>query len=203
MTAIAKELRAALKAVDDADTPDDLRSPAFLAAFWGSRSGRGTVGPSASPAQPKGTAPLTGTAEPRLLGADVPDRVQKIAAALGLQPGEVEMVYDLSADEPALLVAARFLPDAFITAAEEVTYLIVGARQALGEDWTVVDAVKEAMSERGYVDKNRNLSKLWPEIDGKGLSAKGPSNSRRLKMNGGGFKRAGEIAKRLAAAASA
>lgn len=204
MSTIVEQLKAAADAVEEADLAEDLRVPAFVAAFWSSRHAAAPARARTTASKPRaGSGRLSPSSDTRSeveFAGDESEQATTIAAALGLEIQQIRSIYDLGSGEPGLLIAARFLPDTLRAAASDITYLIVAARQALGEEWTATEVIKDVTEERGFVDKSRNLAKLWPELEGRELSLKRIDGRRAFKMSGPGFTRAAEIATKLAQA---
>src|SRR5688500_12420988 len=85
MSSIAELLRNALKAVEDADIPDDLRGVAFSKAS-DSLSG-GLPAPAAIGASPAGPAAN--------MGAQLGSELERIAEALAIDPDATESTFDV------------------------------------------------------------------------------------------------------------
>jgi hypothetical protein len=190
MNSITDDLRAAAEDVQGADLPQGLESAALVLAFWARRSGQSAANSLVPPHAPAGGAPVA-----------TDGAAAQIAGRLGLEPAEVEGVYDFSEEEVALLVSPRFLEESNHGGATQVAYLIAAARQACGEDWTHAAPIREVAKERGRLDGNFKV--VLDKLDGNGASVKGEGHGRRVKLNAIGFEKAGEIARGLAAAAAA
>jgi hypothetical protein len=179
-------LEAAVAAVKAAKVPKDLRVAAFDAAFYGSKSAQGGEAGPPTPPAPSGGAQAQ----------DQSEGVDKIAAKLSLDAGAVGLVYDVDEDGVHLTVKRDNLSATNKLAQQEVTYLLVAARQAIGlEEWTLTKTVLEAAHDRGVHDTN--VSKAISALDGDGLRFRGPKAKREMKMNAVGFSKAAAIVKRL------
>jgi len=124
------------------------------------------------------------------------DDVGKIAAKLELDPDMVGRVYDVDEDGVHLTVKRDSLSETKKFAQQEITYLLVGGRQAVGlEDWTPTKTVLDATHDRGVHDTN--VSKAVSALDGDGFRFRGSSGKREMKINAVGYTKASEIVKRI------
>lgn len=195
---IANELKQALKVLEDASVPDDLRPVAFASAFWAARdhglksAGRRTPAPAPSPGTvPDGFAP---SAEPDSGSGDL----KKIAEKLSVSVEDVEFVYELDGKDLGLLVPPSRLAPVLKDAVKQIIYLVAAGRQACGFDTkTSAQEVKEVCAERGKADTN--FSRIVDELHGEGLIVGGSGRAKTVGVNGDGFERAGEIVKQLRA----
>lgn len=182
---VVEALEAAVAAVKAAKVPKELRVAAFNAAFYGSNPAQG--GEAGSPTLPPPPPPP---------GGDQSEGVDKIAAKLSWDAAAVGLVYDVDEDGVHLTVKRDSLSPTNKLAQQEVTYLLVAARQAIGlEEWTLTKTVLEAAHDRGVHDTN--VSKAISALDGDGLRFRGPKAKREMKMNAVGFSKAADIVKRL------
>ncbi|HST69934.1 MAG TPA: hypothetical protein VLI94_09785 [Solirubrobacterales bacterium] len=182
---VVADLEAAVAAVKAAKVPKDLRVAAFNAAFYGGQVLRSEPEGSKTPPSPEPKPPV-----------DLSDEIGKIAAKLELDPDGVGLVYDVDEDGVHLTVKRDSLSDTNKFAQQEVTYLLVAGRQALGlEEWTSTKTVLATAHDRGVHDTN--VSKAISALDGDGLRFRGPKAKREMKMNAVGFSKAAEIVKRI------
>lgn len=191
---VVAALRAAAAAVEKADIPRELQGAAFVAAFWADRASGSPIGTAVTPRLTSVHADVTGEQ-----GVDEGGtKASIVATKLGASIDDIELVYEFS-DPLRLLVAPSNLPSSKREACIRIAYLVAAARQALGEDWSPSEAIRAVAQDRDRYDGN--FSRIWDEIDGKGLSTRGVARSPEIKLNGGGFERAGRIARELALAA--
>jgi hypothetical protein len=178
-------LEAAVAAVKEAKVPKDLRVAAFNAAFYGSNSV-----PAENPKAPARAPAQSPSVE------DESDRIGMIAQKLEVDSAPVSLVYDVDEDGVHLTVKRDSLSSTNKVAQQEVTYLLVAARQAIGlEEWTSTKTVLEATHDRGVHDTN--VSKAITALDGDGFRFRGPKSKREMKINAVGFSKAAAIVKRL------
>jgi hypothetical protein len=175
-------LEAAVAAVKAAKVPKDLRVAAFNAVFYGGEP-------------PQAGVANVRTPQPKPQAEDQADGVAKIAAKLELDSALVGLVYDVDEDGVHLTVKRDGLSPTNKVAQQEVTYLLVAGRQALGEEWTLTKTVLAAAHDRGVHDTN--VSKAIAALDSDGLRFRGPKAKREMKINAVGFSKAAEIVKRL------
>jgi hypothetical protein len=179
-------LRAAVRAVDEADVPGDLRPAAFDIAARALLAGKPE-----EPAQNLGR-PL-GDGRGR---ADESSSTAAISRRLRVGDDLVTRVFDVDEDGVHLLPSRNRFDSTKRGAMQEVARLMVAARQALGlEEWTPVDVVRAACDERGVLDPT-NFGKALTGM-GEGFRLRGPTRKREIKANNVGYEAAGELVKRL------
>jgi hypothetical protein len=181
---IVEALEAAVAAVKVAKVPKDLRVAAFNAAFYGS-----DISP-ASAADTLKPPPLSQL-------EDGANGVEKIAAKLRLEPAVVGQVFEVEDTTVHLLVSSSAFSSTKAVAQQEITQLIVAARQASGvdEDLTAVESVRALLDDFGVLD--RNFSSNINGLKGRLIRFAGTPTKRQFKMNQPGFEAAAEIVKRL------
>lgn len=178
-------LEAAVAAVKEAKVPKDLRVAAFNAAFYGSNS---------TPAESPQTPARAPASSPPM--EDESDQIGTIAQKLEMDSSSVGLVYDVDEDGVHLTMKRDILSSINKVAQQEVTYLVVAARQAIGlEEWTSTKTVLEATHDRGVHDTN--VSKAITALDGDGFRFRGPKSKREMKINAVGLSKAAAIVKRL------
>lgn len=185
---IVKLIKDAVLIVDAAKVPQDLRASAFrIAAQRLDASDRPS--PQTTPAEaPKDAARLKpNTANPN----------EAIAGKLGLKGDQVARVFDVDGEGIHLHVSRAALGKSKRTAMREVVQLVVAARQALGEEWTPINELRQVAEDRGVLDPP-NWSLAAKSLDGKGFRFKGPSTAREIKINQVGYEAAAAIVERLA-----
>lgn len=174
-----------MAAVKEAKVPKDLRVAAFNAAFYGSNS-IPAESPQAPAQAPASSPPME----------DESDPIGTIAQKLEMDSSSVGLVYDVDEDGVHLTMKRDSLSSTNKVAQQEVTYLVVAARQAIGlEEWTSTKTVLEATHDRGVHDTN--VSKAITALDGDGFRFRGPKSKREMKINAVGFSKAAAIVKRL------
>lgn len=179
-------LEAAVAAVKAAKVPKDLRVAAFNAAFYGESGPASDAGGTKTSPSPK--------APP--VAADTTNAIGKIAAKLELDADGVALVYDVDDEGVHLTIKRDSLSATKKLAQQEVAYLLVAGRQAIGlEDWTPTKTVIDATHDRGVHDTN--VSKAVSALDGDGFRFRGPNSKREMKINAVGYTKASEIVKRL------
>lgn len=177
-------LEAAVAAVKEAKVPKDLRVAAFNAAFYGSKPAP-TDDPKAN-GHPPSPSP----------SVEESDGIAMIAQKLEVDSALASLVYDVDEDGVHLTVKRDRLSSTNKVAQQEVTYLVVAARQAIGlEEWTSTRTVLESAHDRGVHDTN--VSKAITALDSDGLRFRGPKSKREMKINAVGFSKAAAIVKRL------
>ncbi|MBK5219954.1 MAG: hypothetical protein JJE35_09240 [Thermoleophilia bacterium] len=185
---VVESLRSAVAAVEEAKVPKDLRVVAFTAALAG------------LPGTPR-LDPKDGGSKRRGRGAepivDAADGVEVIASKLEISPAKAATIYDVDEDGVHVTAKRSALDATKKFAQQEVTYLLVAGRQAVGlEEWTPTKLAIEVIHDRGVHDTN--VSKAISALDGDGLRFRGSGGKREIKMNAIGFSKAAEIVKRLA-----
>lgn len=122
--------------------------------------------------------------------------MEKIAARLDLDAAVVGRVYDVDEDGVHLTIKPNILSPTKKFAQQEITYLLVAGRQAVGlEEWTLAKTVIEATHDRGVHDTN--VSKAVTALDGDGFRFRGTKGKREMKISAVGFSKAAEIVVRL------
>ena len=176
----------ALKDVEDAKVPDDLREIAFKEAIRlreagaqpsdGSDPAEGKQGGDAAPA---GGKPL-----------------EQIASRFGVDASAVGEVFAVRDGEVQLAVGSRSLASGKATGAKDIALLIAGARQATGvEDWTSVGVIREWAKHYGKFDST-NFGKTISAMDDL-FQFTGDRQQREVKMRKPAWEQAGELVTRI------
>jgi hypothetical protein len=135
----------ALKDVDEADVPEDLREIAFSKAF---DLRAGTVVPAVQNQPPGALAGAHGTPSGHAPATPTPptdDPLDNIAARLKVDNATVAEVFTVHNDELELIISPTRLPEKIATGSKEVALLIAGGRQAAAiEEWTLTDVIRQA-----------------------------------------------------------
>lgn len=151
----------ALKDVEEADVPEDLREIAFAKAFE-LRAAAARV------PQPGGAGgEVGGGAVPATRGQldTRGDPLARIAARLEIDAETVGEVFDVNEGEVELIVPVGKLPGRVATATKQIALLVAGGRQAAGiEDWTSLDRIREVCAYFRKLDSG-NFAKTVREME--------------------------------------
>ena len=152
----------ALKDVEEADVPDDLREIAFAKAF-DLRAGTGravqVVGAGGGAGEQSAVPVTRGQLD---AGGDP---LARIAQRLEIDVETVGEVFDVHEGQVELIIPAGKLPSRVATATKQIALLVAGARQAAGiEDWTSLDKVRDVCAYFRKLDSG-NFAKTVREMD--------------------------------------
>ena len=184
-------LKAALKAVDDAGTPEDLRGEA-LRGILPLLAGSVSTAPVLRPAEPKDqdAAPV-GAPTPGSSGSGMLD---KIAAGLELDSGRINYLFVEEEGEPVLKVKASALPRSKAAAAVDIAHLVMAARQLAGvDDYTEGEVLREAAKRYGRFDST-NFGTSMKSLDHL-VSTQGKGAATKRKLTIPGIEAAAELAR--------
>lgn len=185
---VAAAIQAALRIVEEAAVPDDLRSLAFEKAYE-ALTGTGTV---TSPQQAPASGGEVGGGP---LSQSPSNELERLATKLRVGRHLVERVLDFDDDGVHIAVPRSRLAKQKSSAIQEVATLIVSARQAAGvEEWTPQSLVRHETELLG-VDDRSNFATHIRNIDG--IRVRGSGRTGELKMNAVGFEAAAELIKQL------
>ena len=141
---IEQKLRVGAEIVDGIPLASDLRSTALAAildVLFRADSPSREVTDGAPPSSPQRS------------GAGS-DPASVLAGRLGVTPGQLEYVIDMTGGEPTLVVGRSKLPDKKAPAMKVLTLLHAASRQGLGlEDWTPLDGAREQCRVYGVLDQ--------------------------------------------------
>jgi hypothetical protein len=183
--AIVKRISDAVAAVEEASVPEDLRASAFNAAFWGDAVDAAKL------VTPRSAA----TAKPSVGGdwdANPADGYAQIAERLGVTEEQAQFAFELIDGDVRLRIPPSLFNSTRKDAEIEIIYLLAAARQAAGiESATSARLLKGACDDRDKEDTN--FGKILTGLHGQGLTIGGPSQTRTVTLNAGGFERAGKI----------
>lgn len=133
----------ALKDVEEAAVPEDLREVAFSKSFDLRAGTTGATTQAQYPAPPDGGS--TRPSEQRAGATAAGDVLASIAERLKIDRDTVAEVFTSEDGEPELIISPTKLPEKAATGTKEIALLIAGARQAAGiEDWTSTDEIRKA-----------------------------------------------------------
>lgn len=189
LVAQAREAAAVLSAEDS-----DLRPIAFervLEHLLGSGDPR-----SASPAQASQQVGPEAESIDAILGSEQ-QRIDATARYFAVKPEHVRELFDLSGDEPKLMLSARKLSRSKAAAVREITLLICGVRTAVGLD-TGSQNIREAADDLGKLDSN-NFVKTLDKMDEIAVLGKRGSHNRGVRMRAIGAEAARPLAQKLVA----
>lgn len=127
--------------------------------------------------------------------ADEQQRTDAIARYFKINPEDVEHIFDVSDDEPELIVHTTRLDSSNAVATRDIALLIAGARTALGQD-TTTHHVRTVTDNFGRLDSSNFMKILgaMPEISV--LGRRGSPN-RVIRMKVSGVEKAQELAQQF------
>jgi hypothetical protein len=185
---VVKQLKAAVKAVEDAGVPDDLRPAAFSKAA----DLIAGVAP-AAPAAPTPPAPDGG-------GGGGGDAADKAARKLGVTTDVLANVCDFGDGSVTLHFNHRHLSRP-ATAMREIGLALPALRQGAGiDDATPQETIRAACDQYGVLDSG-NFATVITSLRGS-LSFRGTGPSRSVKVTPAGYAAARELVERWASAPS-
>jgi hypothetical protein len=180
--AVDRILAEALKAVNDAELPDELRAIGFKKAvdMIAAKAGVPSGGPPAPtrPASAGGGGPAIGDTDEK--------SIERIAAKLSMEVDLVSDVFHVEDGEPRLSVAPSKLSSTKRVAVQQVSLLIAAARQSGGWDnqWTLLTELRKVAQDYSLHDGN------WAGIVagmGNVFQYSGSGNDRKVKVNRKGW----------------
>jgi len=147
----------ALKDVEEAGVPDDLREVAFTKAF--------DLRACAVVPPPGPAAPAVSQQGRPALGQSPDDPLAAIADRVKMQRETVAEVFSIVGGELELITPPGKLNARTATATKEIALLIAGGRQAAGiEEWTAWDEFRKVCAEFKKLDSG-NFAKTIREMD--------------------------------------
>jgi hypothetical protein len=188
----------ALKDVDEADVPEDLREIAFAKAF---DLRAGTVVPAVQNlshgTQGAGRASADGSSS----GASEPDTddlLTNVAERLKIDRGTVAEVFTAHDGVLELITSPTKLPDKAATGTKEIALLIAGVRQAAGiDEWTSTDEIRKACIDYKKYD-SPNFAKTIREMGDVFNYRKESERKVLVRLAKPGWERLAAVIKRLA-----
>lgn len=155
-------LAEALKDVEEAGVPEDLREIAFAKAFDLRAGTTRASHPSGASGEVGGSAVVPATRGQLDSGGDP---LARIAARLEIDVETVGEVFDVNEGEVELIVPVGKLPGRVATATKQIALLVAGGRQAAGiEDWTSLDRIREVCAYFKKLDSG-NFAKTVREME--------------------------------------
>lgn len=198
MASAREVLIEALKDVEEAHVPDDLREIAFSKSF-DLRAGAVAAAPGRDPGVPAVGGPnLTGVSEAseaqRVAGSDL---LGTIAARLKVERTTVADVFTVSDGELELIVPVGKLSSRVATATKEIALLVAVGRQAAGlEEWTSWDEIRRWCAEFKKLDSG-NFAKAMREMDDVFNTRKQSDRKLQVRLAKPGWERAADAIRRL------
>ncbi len=174
---VAEIIRNAVRAVDDAGVPPDLRAAAFSAAIDLMRTESRVL-----PAQHREAADATDGSQSAIT----------MARILGVSAEMLDLVYDRTDGDVELVIHRSKLPERKAPAMKAVAMLVAAGRQAAGlDDWTPVNVIREVCRHFGVLD----LGNFATEVAslGDAFLVRGKGQSRAFKVTRHGFEEAGRL----------
>ncbi len=181
-------LKSAIKAVAEAEVPDDLREVAFAKAI------DLLAGPDSGSITAAGTRASAGPAPTTAEIAGSP--MDQIAARLGMSSEAVREVFSEDDGLIDIAVSPRKLDSAKKEASKQIALLLASGRQAAGvEDWTGFDVIRGKCEEFRKLDSS-NFAKAVTEMDDE-FSFQGSGKNRSVKVSRQGWLKAADLVKQL------
>jgi hypothetical protein len=194
-------MKEAVKAVEEAGVPDDLRETAFqkvfeaLMALHLSELQSAERGPEGETGRSRADAPLGGS------GGGGGPSLQSIAARLGLDVELVEEIFYVDGDVLGLAIAPSKFDAKKAAATQEIALLLAAGRQSGGwEEWTPVGAVREACRDYGRFDV-ANFATTIKRM-GDVFSFRGRARQLEVRVTRPGYEKAGLLARELSGVGS-
>lgn len=188
-------LTAALKAVTDANIPEELREVAFAKAV---DLLAGTVSPASSRSQATNGAPApqTGRQEVEPPKVDSGSALDRIASKLDVGRDRVDEVFAESDGTIDIIVSARKLASSKQEGTRQIALLLAAGRQAAGvEEWTGADVIRAKCEDFRKLD-SPNFGKALGGMQDE-FSLQGPAKKRKVKVSRQGWLAAGDLVKSL------
>lgn len=122
-------------------------------------------------------------------------RIDTVAEYFGIDPEQVTDIFDVSGEDPGLIIRSNKLPGPQAPATRHIALLITGARTALGSD-TDTDHLRKVADDYSKLNSSNFMTTLskMPELS---LRGRRGSQKRLVRMKVRGAEKAGELAKQL------
>lgn len=181
---LVEAIKSALKAVDEAGVPEDLREKAFEKAFEWTTQGR-------EPASESGDNNAGRAATRASTG-----RLPQIAEKLRIDPAIVEDVFFEDDGEVGVGIAASSLDHSKSGATRQLALLVAASRQASGlEEWTPSSAIRAVCTDYGRFDTANFASTL--RSMGPVFSYRGKGQNLEVRLTRPGIERAADLVHEL------
>jgi hypothetical protein len=199
--AVTELLRSAVKALDDAAVPEDLRETAFEKAF-DALAGTAPAAPPRGGDGGDGSGGDGGGARRKSGAADSSAPIGKIAVAVGVDEEAASHVFDVHGDDLVLTITRDQLDENRAAAVREIAILVAAGRQAAGldEDRTHTNHVRHEAEQLGVISKNSFKAEMGKL--GNVASTKPAGTGRELKITRHGNTEAGKIVQRITGGAA-
>lgn len=159
---VAEILRSAVEAVEKANVPDDLRIPAFESALLLFGGSSGSQPPQTIPVPQAGAAATL--AQQTGSGDQVDERLQRVAAELGIAPDTVERVFDDHEGDLQYVGDLEALGKSKASKVQALAVLLVAARLAGGYDEgsTLDIDLRKEIDRHGLLDTGNYTKHISP-----------------------------------------
>jgi hypothetical protein len=182
---VRKMMKEAVKAVQEADVPDDLRVVAFEKSFDALIGGSDTAAP---PAQEDDSRPLAVPMDGPSLAA--------IASRFGVDRGSIDETYYVDGEALGLAIAPARFQRTKAAATQQVALLLGAGRQAGGwDDWTAVATIRSACRDYGFLDE-ANFATTIKRM-GDVFSFRGRGRQLEVRVTRPGYERAADLVREL------
>ena len=186
---VKQMIKDAVKAVEEANVPDDLRVAAFEKSV-DALIGAGDL--DVADASPREARPPAAATNGPSLAA--------VASRLGLDLGLVEEVYYVDDNELGLALAPSKFPSKKAAGTMQIALLFAAGRQAGGwEEWTPVGSIRAACRDYGRFDA-ANFATTIKRM-GSVFSFRGKARQLEVRVTRPGYEQAAELARDLSAGA--
>lgn len=169
--------------IEEAEVPEDLRPMAFAKVLDLLAQAPEFSVPSSNGSPRQSPVPVSGGGS----------RVDRIAAALKLDPEIVRDVYDAEDERLNIIVPRSRFNKANARATKDITLLMVAGRHAAkyDDDWTPARVIRDMCEEYGVLDSS-NFAKTIMDMPGV-LNVKGKGQDREVKLNRAGIDEAAAL----------
>jgi hypothetical protein len=184
---VKEKMKEAVKAVQEANVPEDLRVIAFEKSF------DALIGASESAAPP---APQDESRPQRLAVPTDGPSLAAIASRFAIDRGSVEEAYYVDGETLGLAIAPSKFQRARAAATQQVALLLAAGRQAGGwDDWTAVSNIRAACRDYGFLDE-ANFATTIKRM-GDVFSFRGRGRQVEVRVTRPGYDRAADLVREL------
>jgi hypothetical protein len=183
---VTRVMKETVKAVEDADVPDDLRAAAFEKAF------DVLVGRTAAEAKPSAevTPPI------RRGGPEGGPALGGIASRMSLDAELVNEVFYVDGESFGLALASSRFERSKAPATQQIALLVAAGRQAGGwDEWTRTSEIRDVVREYGRFDPANFATTVRRMADV--FSFRGKGRELEVRVTRPGFERAGDLIREL------